>query len=355
MGEWVDPGEIGSAIGIRAAEIMGVDLNLECQFCENIGVAYDDIPSVDQDPVFDQTPTNADTPGNTPEQPPLEPLPQIEPATKPSSIPEKPKPALDGPKSGMRNSQPESPAKTLSQVPLLFEPGMVKSDAQPKTTASTPAQPVNMRSDDRNSAESSTGNSVPEATTAEDKVAAQLTPISRIPQESGLADPSFARSVSFEESVLELKKSKPPLNKQFSEATVPGDLISSQFVTERPVRASAEVSAQKRNATPADTGPAADASEPKTEPNSQASGNRLKPLPGTPLDYKTDTDARVLIEKHSSNQDSKQLQTADSSNSVNTDESSTLDWKSNPSSLGGILHRFQTHSSPDNPAGSSKN
>ena len=355
MGEWVDPGEIGPAIGIRAAEIMGVDLNLECQFCENIGVAYDDIPSVDQDPVFDRTPTNADTPGNTPEQPPLEPLPQIEPATKPLSVPEKPKPALDGPKSSMRNSQPESPAKTLSQIPLLFEPVLNKSDAQPKTTASTPAQPAKELSDDRNSGENSAGNSVSETTTAEDKVAAQQAPDSQIPQESGLVDPSFARSVSFEESVLELKNSKLPLIEQFSDATVPGDLISSQFVAERPVRASAEFSAQKRNAAPAVTGPAKVASEPKTEPNSQASGNRLKPLPGTPLNYKTDTEAKVFIEKHSSHQDSKQLQTADSSNSVNTDESSTLDWQSSPSSLGGILHRFQTNSSPDNPAGSSKN
>ena len=38
LGQWVDPGEIDESIGIRAASVMGIEL--DCQFCQQIGVSY---------------------------------------------------------------------------------------------------------------------------------------------------------------------------------------------------------------------------------------------------------------------------------------------------------------------------
>lgn len=38
MGQWRDPGEIDSSIGVRAAAVMGFEP--DCQFCENIGTSY---------------------------------------------------------------------------------------------------------------------------------------------------------------------------------------------------------------------------------------------------------------------------------------------------------------------------
>ena len=48
MGQWIDPGQIDSSIGLRAATMMGVEL--DCQFCDNIGVSYEPVsPPVEEE------------------------------------------------------------------------------------------------------------------------------------------------------------------------------------------------------------------------------------------------------------------------------------------------------------------
>ncbi|MFK7766869.1 MAG: hypothetical protein AB8B55_06575 [Mariniblastus sp.] len=45
MGEWMDPGLIDSSIGIRTASMLGIEL--DCQFCQEVGVSYETNDSTD--------------------------------------------------------------------------------------------------------------------------------------------------------------------------------------------------------------------------------------------------------------------------------------------------------------------
>lgn len=153
LGEWIDPGTIDTAIGINAAAAMGIQL--DCQFCENIDVAYDSSPIGEGGP----SPTPAEAPAPVPDQPQLEsetapgesdaekPTPNnAAPANVPNpdtpKLPDVPKP--NAPEIGAARST-LSPEETLARIPSLLSASSKPSNPvleQSKNLEPVPATPT---------------------------------------------------------------------------------------------------------------------------------------------------------------------------------------------------------------------
>lgn len=328
IGEWIDPGAISTSVGLNAAAFMG--LQLDCQFCENIGIPYEDAPSVQLEPAFDESPVNSNASGNLPEQPPLEPIPDTTPDAN-ALDPQKPRPELNQPQAG-KSSGSRSPAKVVSQVPpLLFQPVKTKSGSASKVAEKPTTDPSNKTSVNQSIHSKSTS--------ASGSGISEIVALPRLP-ESGeqhrtvetavVLERPAATSVNWEQAVMKrsergsLGQELPPV-----EEVATGNLIERQFVERRPSLAAVQF----------------------MEQSSDVSAGSSEISPGLPLTPIPEVQADQ-VQNSINNPDiglkplPPSVAEAASSDAAN----SAFQWRSNPSSLGGILNRFQGGTNPDEPS-----
>jgi len=350
FGQWIDPGQLDSSIGQRAASMMGIQL--DCQFCENVEVSYVDDSAM---PMNGSSRSNGTEPTEAPlefEQP-AETVPRSRGLESPQpSIPPAKVPDLNG------TSAPEATTPTLDGSSMLQRSNMIPRNLFNPISSITTSK-------------SQTGKSVIATQTAqvlpktnqviqpEDEVlitvpppgsSSASVPASGIIAENDLADeenakpiqPTEPENISLAKSELARASRLLPDN---SELTLEDGFIQSTFSLAK----SSKTSVVNFEVEEADRKVAATLSPIPTSGIKKLRVHQLSPQVAASKTggqtEKSETKNALPsrdLPTQAIQTDSPSSNPASSNSASQSGSESSVDWKEQPSSLGGVLNRFRT-------------